>query len=77
MTERLCPDCYGGHFRPCQLCGDTGRISVTEKLPAMEDLMSGEAEWLREVLTDFKIPFDDHKAGRRNALVEWMQRHNH
>lgn len=19
-----CPDCYGGHFRPCQMCSDTG-----------------------------------------------------
>lgn len=19
-----CPDCYGGHFRPCQTCGDSG-----------------------------------------------------
>jgi len=19
-----CPSCYGGHFRPCQMCGDTG-----------------------------------------------------
>lgn len=29
--EDDCPDCYGGHFRPCQLCGDTGRVTfVTE-----------------------------------------------
>jgi hypothetical protein len=21
-----CPNCYGGHFRPCQWCGDTGRV---------------------------------------------------
>lgn len=24
--EQDCPDCYGGHFRPCQMCGDTGRV---------------------------------------------------
>ena len=24
--EQDCPDCYGGHFRPCQVCGDTGRV---------------------------------------------------
>ena len=23
-----CPNCYGGHFRPCQWCGDTGRINT-------------------------------------------------
>jgi len=21
-----CPDCYGGHFRPCQTCGDSGHV---------------------------------------------------
>lgn len=30
-TEEIpCPNCYGGHFRPCQWCGDSGRI-VTVK----------------------------------------------
>jgi len=28
--------------------------------------------WMREVLTDFKIPFDDHKIGRRLAFTQWM-----
>ena len=28
--------------------------------------------WLREVLIDFKIPYDDHENGRRTALVRWM-----
>lgn len=23
-----CPDCYGGHFRPCQVCGDTGQATL-------------------------------------------------
>lgn len=26
-----CPDCHGGHFRPCQMCGDTG--TATRLLP--------------------------------------------
>lgn len=21
-----CPNCYGGHFRPCQWCGDSGSV---------------------------------------------------
>lgn len=21
-----CPDCFGGHFRPCNVCGDSGRV---------------------------------------------------
>lgn len=28
--------------------------------------------WMREVLTDFKIPFDDHKIGMRLAFTQWM-----
>lgn len=24
--EIACPDCYGGHFRPCQMCGYGGRV---------------------------------------------------
>ena len=23
-----CPECYGGHFRPCQVCGDTGWVEI-------------------------------------------------
>ncbi len=22
--EVPCPDCYGGHFKPCNICGDSG-----------------------------------------------------
>lgn len=25
--EIPCPDCYGGHFRPCQVCGDSGVVT--------------------------------------------------
>lgn len=25
-----CPNCYGGHFRGCQWCGDTGRVMVQQ-----------------------------------------------
>ena len=28
--------------------------------------------WMRDVLTDFRIPFDDHLIGRRLALAQWM-----
>ena len=24
VQEIPCPDCYGGHFRPCNICGDSG-----------------------------------------------------
>ena len=26
VERRACPDCYGGHFRPCQTCGDSGHV---------------------------------------------------
>lgn len=32
--------------------------------------------WIKDVLTDFKISFDDHKIGRRMALTQWMRDHN-
>ena len=38
-----------------------------------EHKINDEERWMREVLTDFRIPFDDHEVGRRVALVEWMQ----
>lgn len=24
---RPCPNCYGGHYRPCQWCGDSGTVT--------------------------------------------------
>lgn len=33
---------------------------------------SDNDRWIREVLVDFAIPFDDHKVGRRIALTQWM-----
>lgn len=32
IEEIPCPDCYGGHFRPCQMCGDSG-VAWREKSP--------------------------------------------
>lgn len=29
-----CPNCYGGHFRPCQWCGDTGRVDFVPNDPS-------------------------------------------
>lgn len=34
--------------------------------------VADDERWIREVLTDFGIPFDDHKVGRRIALTQWM-----
>ncbi len=30
--EIPCPDCYGGHFRPCNICGDSGVALFSERL---------------------------------------------
>jgi hypothetical protein len=30
-----CPNCYGGHFRPCQWCGDTGRVTLESDASAV------------------------------------------
>ena len=36
------------------------------------ELERDEERWMRDVLTDFRIPFDDHEVGRRVALTGWM-----
>ncbi len=56
-----------------------GNYELTEGLAHSERInrmMLEELEdndrWLRQILTDFRIPFDDHKHGRRIALNRWM-----
>ena len=34
--------------------------------------VADDERWIKEVLTDFGIPFDDHRVGRRIALTQWM-----
>lgn len=34
-VELPCPNCYGGHFRPCQWCGDTGRVLFIPDTPRL------------------------------------------
>lgn len=41
---------------------------------AHQQAIQGYERWMHEVLTDFKIPFDDHTIGKRMALLDWMQR---
>lgn len=35
--EIPCPDCYGGHFRPCNICGDSGVALFSERLEQPND----------------------------------------
>lgn len=28
MSAQPCAECYGGHFKPCQICGDSGWIEI-------------------------------------------------
>lgn len=36
--EVPCPDCYGGHFKPCNLCGDSGfALLLIEEKPKTEE----------------------------------------
>ena len=57
----------------CAICiqGRVGPIKPQEA----ETELSDNDRWMREVLTDFKIPFDDHKTGRRWAFTRWMAEH--
>jgi hypothetical protein len=46
----------------------------TEPKQFIEHLDDNE-RWLYEVLIDYKIPFSNHKMGRRLALQNWMHDH--
>ncbi len=42
------------------------------KLQQNENEWRDWERWAREVCTDFKLPFDDHKVGMRLAITQWM-----
>lgn len=61
------------------LCSYCEKDMLRQKLKHAEDELEDNERWMREVLTDFRIQFDDHKVGRRLAFVQWMAEriHNH
>lgn len=42
VREVPCPDCYGGHFRPCNVCGDSG-------VALLKEPNAGEAAQLQSI----------------------------
>jgi hypothetical protein len=48
-------------------------VELRVEIERLQAEVADEERWMREVLTDFRIPFDDHKQGRRAAIVCWMQ----
>lgn len=50
---------------------DFARQLETAKNENWNEVMDWE-RWAKEVLTDFKIPFDNHKTGMRMAINQWM-----
>jgi len=73
-----------GGFAPQTVAAAKWALDEIERLQAENARLkvgwseeSGDCDrWLCEVLTDFRIPFDDHKVGRRMALTGWMRDHN-
>mgnify|MGYP001559819182 CR=1 FL=1 len=63
--------------RTVQGLRDEIRELVAENITLRESIddQADNEGWMREVLTDFRIPFDDHKIGRRFALTQWMSTH--
>lgn len=67
VKEVPCPDCYGGHFKPCNVCGDSGVALLRVDPPQTPDT----------------LPVDHHQAcaeARRKkidqateALMEWLK----
>ncbi len=63
-----CPLClWHIHKAKCNECNDLKRQS-SENCLEWQDW----ERWATEVLTDFKIPFDNHKVGMRMAMTQWM-----
>lgn len=66
---------YAIDVAPLEKALDVAYRSNTEMEARIRELQAEVADgerWLREVLTDYRIPFDDHKVGRRLAIVNWM-----
>lgn len=56
-----------------KLC-NTCALSSRDKTIAEKDAEIADNErWQKEVLTDFRILFDDHKTGIRLAITQWMK----
>ena len=47
-------------------------IQLFAEKKALEAKIEDYERWLSEVLNDFKIPYDNHKIGKRLALTQWM-----
>jgi hypothetical protein len=65
LVRRQCPHCHGSLER----YEDPAAVEIIGRL---ETEVADNERWMREVLTDFRIPFDDHKIGRRLAFTQWM-----
>ena len=63
--KRECPHCHESLER----YEDPAAVEIIGRL---ESELADNERWMREVLTDFRIPFDDHKIGRRMAFTQWM-----
>lgn len=47
-------------------------LKLRDELAEVKTEVDDNERWMREVLTDFRIQFDDHKVGRRLAFTYWM-----
>ena len=65
VRRRECPHCHESLER----YEDPKAVEI---IGTLENEIADNERWMREVLTDFRIPFDDHKIGRRLAFTQWM-----
>lgn len=65
VRRRECPHCHESLER----YEDPAAVEIIGRL---ESELADNERWMREVLTDFRIAFDDHKTGRRLAFTQWM-----
>lgn len=70
-----CPHCHGSFER----YEDPRVVEIIDGLETtinrLETELADNERWMLEVLTDFRIPFDNHKIGLRLAFTQWMAEH--
>jgi len=68
--------CYQCGSKECCHAGHEDWRERAEQAEArveeLEETMVDEDTWITRVLRDFNIQYDDHRIGKRTALVEYM-----
>lgn len=74
-----CPHCYGGHFRPCQTCGDSGLVEIVPDVGNTERWrMKSKSAINRNMqelsaLCDYGSPIEARIAQAMRHTLQWSK----